>query len=219
MIHVLVLSAVLAGVAPATGQPVRKTPPRGLAMLASAALPGSGQMLLGSSKRGEALMWLDGACWVGFAGLTWYSSSRERDARLFASREAGADLSMVESRYYKALELYDNSEDCNEDIRSEARDRFPSDPAAQHHYLDSLGYFGSAAWDWSSDSARYDYWDTRRSGRSAALKAKFVVAALLLNRMVSLIDCAFFARTPAAAQRVEIRPMDEQPGIKVCYRF
>jgi hypothetical protein len=193
--------------------------PRGRAILASLALPGTGQMLLGSSRRGEALLWLDGAIWALWSGFTWSSSAHEHDARLFAGREAGADLTVKESRYYRALEQYDNADEYNENVRSDARDLYPDDPERQHEYYKSQGYFGAKTWNWSSDSARYRYWGTRRAGRDAALNAQFAVGALLLNRLASLVDCAFFAGRDSPVKRVEFRPGDNAPGIKVCYRF
>ena len=213
------LLALVIGAQPSVEAPAPKPSPRGRAILASMALPGTGQMMLGSAKRGEALLWLDGALWALWSGFSWYGSAREHDARLFAGAEAGADLTVRESRYFKALEGYDNADQYNEDVRADARDIFPDDPQRQHDYYLSQGYFGSEAWNWSSDSARFDYWRTRKSGRTAALNAQFVVGALLLNRLASFVDCAFFAGRDRLPQRVEFRPGDAEPGIKVCYRI
>lgn len=183
------------------------------------ALPGTGQMMLGSARRGEALLWLDGALWAVWSGFSWYGSARDHDARLYAGHEAGADLSVRESRYYRTLEQYDNSDEYNDVVRSDARDIYPDDPERQHAYYVSQGYFGAKAWNWSSDSARFRYWRTRRAGRDAALNAQFVVGALLLNRLVSIVDCALFAGHSGSERRVEFRPGDAEPGIKVCYRI
>ncbi len=194
---------------------------RGLATLASAALPGAGQMMLGNQSRGEALMWFDAAIWAVFAGLTWYGSSREQDARLWAARDAGADLSMTDLDYYKALERYDNADEHNEDVRRIARDMFPDDPGRQHEYYLENAYFGSQAWDWTNDSARFDYWETRRSARSATLAAGFAAGGLLLNRVASIIDCAFFAgsREPDTEARLGFGPGQGFTSIEVRYRF
>jgi len=213
------LLALTVGVTPAVGEPAPKPSPHGHAILASMALPGTGQIILGSAKRGEALLWLDGTLWALWGGFSWFSSARERDARLCAGREAGADLSVKDLRYYRALEQYDNAEEYNDGVRADARDIYPDNPEQQHAYYESQKYSGSKTWNWSSDSARFDYWRTRKSGRAAALNAQFVVGALLLNRLVSVVDCAFFAGSGSSAPRVEFRPGDTEPGIKVCYRF
>ena len=213
------LLVLVVGTQTSVGAPAPKSSPRGSAILASMALPGTGQMILGSAKRGEGLLWLDGALWAFWTGFTWYSSAREHDARLFAGNEAGADLGVKEPRYFKALERYDNSDQYNEGVRADARDMYPDDPQRQHDYYLSQRYSGAQAWDWSSDSARYDYWETRKAGRTAALRAQFAAGALLLNRLASVVDCAFFAGRGRATSRVEFRPGEFEPGIKVCYRF
>jgi hypothetical protein len=213
------LFVLVAAIQPSVGVSAPKPSPRGRAILASFALPGTGQMMLGSARRGEALLWLDGTLWALWSGFSWYSSAREHDARIFAGREAGADLTARESRYYRALEQYDNADQYNEGVRSDARDLYPDDPQKQQAYYESQGYFGSKAWNWSSDSARFRYWGTRRAGRDAALNAQFAVGALLLNRLASVIDCALFAGRAGSTRRVEFRSGDTEPGIKVCYRF
>jgi hypothetical protein len=213
------LLTLTVAIQPLAGTQAPTPSPRGRAILASVALPGAGQMILGDAKRGEALLWLDGTLWAIWSGFSWYSSAREHDARLYAGREAGADLTVKETQYYRALEQYDNSDLYNEGVRSDARDVYPDDPERQHAYYESHGYFGSKVWNWSSDSARFRYWGTRRAGRDAALNAQFAVGALVLNRLASVIDCALFAGRAGSARRVEFRPGDAEPGIKVCYRF
>lgn len=213
------LLALVVGTQPSVGTPAPKPSPRGPAILASMALPGAGQMMLGSASRGEALLWLDGALWALWSGFSWHSSAREHDARLFAGHEAGADLSVREPRYFKALERYDNADQYNEDVRADARYIHPDDPQRQHDYYESHKYDGAQAWNWSSDSARYSYWARRKSGRTAALRAQFAVGALLLNRLASVVDCAFFAGRSGPEARVEFHLDDTEPGVKVCYRF
>lgn len=194
-------------------------PSRGLAVLASAAVPGTGQMMLGTRNRGEALLWVDSAIWTTWAGFSWLGRAREQDARLSAARESGADISIADPGYYKALERYDNVDEYNEDIRRQARDRYPDDPEAQHDYYEENGYFGEMGWDWSSDSARFDYWRTRKAARAATLKAGFAVGALVLNRLVSVVDCAFFARAPSEWSRIEFGTGSRFASLELRYRF
>jgi hypothetical protein len=217
MLRVLTLVLALAAIAP--GEEPARTGRRGVALLASAALPGSGQMLLGSAKRGEAVMWLDGAVWALWAGFTWYSGAREHGAMLCALREAGASSTVTDAAYLRALERYDNADEYNEDVRRDARSYYPDDPEAQHAYYEANGYFGTAAWNWSSDSSRLGFWELRRAARSAALRAQFAAGALVLNRLASVVDCAFFCREPGVERRVEFRTSDDGAGIELCYHF
>lgn len=192
---------------------------RGTAILASAALPGTGQLLMGAKGRGEAMLWVDGAAWLTWAGFSWYGSSREQDALLVASRESGADITLQDRDYYTALERYDNADEYNEDVRREARIRYPNDPEAQHEYYLEYGYFGKEAWNWSSDSARYDYWRTRKTARTATQRAGFAVAGLVLNRLVSVLDCALFTRGSGNQARLEAGPGNYLSSVEIRYRF
>lgn len=215
MRHLILGTAVLLAVAAAADHGTN----RGLATLASAVLPGTGQMMLGNRARGEMQVWLDGAMLAAWAGTSLYGSSREQDARLGAARDCGADLSMTDAAYFKALERYDNVQEYYEDVRRQARDRYPDDPAAQRDYYESRRYPSAAEWDWSSDSARFDYWRGRRSARSAAQAAGFAAGALLLNRIISVVDCVFFAGPGDQDARLEAVPTQGIAGIELRYRF
>lgn len=192
----------------------------GLKLLASAVLPGSGQMLSGARGRGEAMMWLDGTFWLCWAGLSWYRSNKEQDAKLVAKEFAHANTSIADPKYYRALERYRSSEEFNEDVRREAREIYPDDPDAQRRYYESRAYFGEAAWRWSSDSIRiYSYWQTRKTVRSIGMAASFLSAALVLNRLISFVDYLFFAPDAKFLGRIECKPTQNSTGLELRYRL
>jgi len=211
----LLLVVMLGGAEP--GEAVGR---RGVATLASAAIPGTGQLLLGQPVRGEIMLWADAAAWTVWLSTSWLSAVREEDARLAAAVHAGADLAVRDADYYRALERYDNSDEYNEDVRREARERYPDDPDAQRRYYAANGCLGSAAWNWDSDSSRIQlYWRTRKSARAAGLGAQFALGALLLNRLVSIIDCAFFSRESALSSRFRVQPTAGRLGLELRAAF
>jgi len=191
---------------------------RRLATLSSIVIPGSGQVLSNVQKRGEVMLWCDGVFWVGWIGFSWYRDNREQDARLIASQYADADVTIRDPKYYRALEKYNNTLEYNEDVRREARELYPNDPDAQRRYFESHGYFGSAQWHWQSDSIRiFSYWQTRKSARNAGMAVSFLSAALVLNRIISLIDCIFFLPEKRIGNKVEFVPNMDKPGIQFRY--
>ncbi len=193
---------------------------RGTASIVSAVLPGMGQMLSGAQTRGEVMLWVDGALWVTWAGFSWYRTTKEEDARLVARSRAGADISIKDPKYYRLLERYNNAEEYNEDIRREARELYPDDPDAQRRYYESRGYFGNGQWHWDSDSTRiYSYWQKRKQARAAGMTASFLAAGLVLNRLVSFIDCMFFLSDNTREPRLGVRTTPDQNGLVVCWRF
>ncbi len=192
---------------------------RGTAILASAVLPGSGQLLLGARGRGEALLWVDAGIWAFYGGSVWARDQRETDARLLAGRDAGAVRLGDGPEYFRALERYDNADLYNEDIRRDARSRYPDDPQAQMDYYLENGCFGDQAWNWSSDSARLDYYGMRKRSRNAGLQAQFATGALVLNRLVSVVDCAFFAAAPGETRRAHLGTPADGLGLGVVFKF
>ncbi len=198
-------------------EPSRINP--GISVISSVVIPGSGQLINNAQKRGEAMMWLDGVLWVSYASFSWYRNNREQDARLIAKKYADADISIKDPGYYRALERYNNTEQYNEDIRRRARELYPDDPDAQRRYFAAHGYFGESQWQWQSDSFRvYLYWQTRRSARQVGMTVSFLTAGLVLNRIVSLLDCIFFLPGKGLGKKIEFLPTKAQPGIELRYR-
>ncbi len=188
---------------------------RGKAIMASVAVPGLGQHMLKNNLKSEIMLWTDATIWILYGGLNWYGTSRNHDAKLFSGVNAFANTKIKSDNYFRALERYDNSDAYNEDIRREARERFPDDPEAQINYFSQNGYFGDSTWNWKSDSLRFTYWEKRKTARAAFTRAGFVLGSAILNRLVSAIDCAFFTRD----KRIGFVPNFDPPGIGLIYRF
>ncbi len=189
------------------------------AMVASALIPGTGEWLLGDKTKAEIFLWLDGAIWLSYAGLSFYGNSKENDARLFAGKEAGADLNQKKEEYYRLLENYDNSEEYNALVMRDARYQYPNSVEAQKEYLAENGYFGDAAWDWSSDSARFTYFYKRRSARVTLHQAGLVLGGALINRLVSFLDCALFTQDRSLSKKMGVIPNSKKPGFAIVYKF
>ncbi|MCX7785529.1 MAG: hypothetical protein N2201_04800 [candidate division WOR-3 bacterium] len=187
------------------------------AIWASALVPGWGQGMLKNNTKSEIMLWTEAGIWLCYAGFSWYGSSLNQDAKLFAGIYANANTKIKSNKYYRALEKYDNTEEYNNDIRREARELYPDDTLAQKNYLSKYGYFGDSIWDWGSDSLRYVYWEKRKSARTALTRAGFFLAGALLNRIISVIDCTFF--TPDKRNTLGIAPNSEHTGIGLVYRF
>lgn len=187
------------------------------AIWASALVPGWGQSMLKNNTKSEIMLWTEAGIWIFYTGFSWYGTSLNQDAKLFAGVHANANTKIKSNKYYRALEKYDNTEEYNNDIRREARELYPDDTLAQKNYLLKYGYFGDSIWDWSSDSLRYVYWEKRKSARTALTRAGFFLAGALLNRIVSVIDCAFFS--PDRRNTLGIAPNSDQTGIGLVYRF
>jgi hypothetical protein len=193
--------------------------PNQKAMVASVLIPGTGEWLLGDKTKSEIFLWLDGAIWLSYGGLSWLGNSKENNARLFAKASAGADLNQKKEEYYRLLENYRNSDEYNTVIMREARNIYPDSVEAQKEYLAKHGYYGEAEWKWASDSARFTYFYQRRSVRITLHQAGLVLGGALINRFVSFLDCALFTPDRVLGKKMGIIPNPEKPGFALVYKF
>jgi hypothetical protein len=148
----------------------------GLAALYSLALPGMGELYAGGFDSGKYFLIADGLLWLTFAAFEVSGNSLRDDSRAYAVSRAGIDPAGKDDQYYvdigNFLDIYEYNE-------KQLRDREPEelyDPAA--------GY----AWAWDSDASRATYRDQRIESETMYNNKKFVVAALIVNRVASAIN-------------------------------
>lgn len=194
-----------------------------LPLATSAIIPGMGEWIMGARRKAEPFFWIDGALWLTYGGFTYYGRSQLNNSKLFARRYAGASLSRND-KYYEVLERYDNSDEYNEDVLREARDRYPDSMEnaveLRNEYLKEHGYFGDDSWDWKPDSLRiYEYHTIRTRAREALQRASFTLGALLANRVISFIDCALFTEDKRFSKRMGFAPTINRPGIAFVLKF
>jgi len=181
--------------------------PKGVYLLSAAVLPGSGQLLLRERLRGEVYLLTDGLLFLSFIASRTYGKFINQDAVLFAAWHSGANQNKKGDEYYKILEEYNSSNEYNEIVLREGRNRYPDDPEKQKDYLTKNGYFGEDSWQWASDSARIDYWRMRRRARNYHLRAKFFFAGNLLLRAISVFDCSYlFDKKRRLSYEFQIQP-------------
>jgi len=190
---------------------------------ASVLLPGSGELLSGNRAAGEAFLWADGVLWLVWGTAYWFGSTQNHNARIYAVENAGAPFNQ-KTAYYDILEDYDNSDDYNTQLMRDARQRYPDTladaPQKRLEYLQKHGYFGADGWNWNPDSLRTTgYWEIRRSARVALQRASFAMGGLVLNRLVSVVDCLFFAKEKPLSKKIGFVPTENKPGLGVVYRF
>jgi hypothetical protein len=196
------------------------------AVLASGILPGAGELMLGNRTRGEAFLWLDGVLWLVWGTAYWYGSTQNNNAKIFAVTHAGASINQ-KANYYDLLEDYDNSDVYNDLVLRDARQRYPDTMAGalekRQEYLAKHGYFGDAAWNWQPDTLRdgngVTYREIRRSARTALQRASFAFGSLVLNRLVSVVDCVFFTKENPLSKKIGFVPVDGKPGVMLVYHF
>ena len=157
-----------------TGSVDKKSAP--LAALYSLVLPGMGELYADGFSSGKYFMVADGLLWLTFAAFEISGNSLRDDARAYAVSRAGIDPAGKDDQYFVDIGNFLNVREYNE---KQLRDREPEklyDPAA--------GY----GWQWDSDASRATYRDQRVQSDNMYNNKKFVVAALIANRVASAIN-------------------------------
>ena len=174
-------------------------PSRGKALLLSLALPGAGELKLGAKGRATGFFITEGLIWTHFAWYTVAGNLRKDDYIEQAQLNAGVGIDSADDEYWRLVGAYETSggsgaEAYEEQLRREARDLYPTDPAAQDAWVAERLPSGDRAWTWTDPTLRQSYRDTRERSRRAFDRAKYSIAAAILNRIVSVIDTQMLHR-------------------------
>jgi hypothetical protein len=178
------------------------------ALLYSLLLPGLGELSMGEKGRATGFFIAEGLIWTNFAYWTVAGNMRQDDYVEQAQLNAGVGVSQESDDYWRLVGQFSSSSgegpgSYEEELRREARDTYPSDPAAQDAFVAEHLPTGDRAWSWSTAALQASYVDTRESSNRAHNKAKYSFAAAILNRVVSVIDVQFLRHKAAKAARGE----------------
>ncbi len=160
-----------------------------LAIGASILLPGLGEYYAGTfDGPGKYAMTAEGAIWLTYASFRAHGTWVRNDAKAFAAANAGARFDGKDDQFAVNVGNFLTTAEYNE-VRAQLRetDLLYTDPSFQ--------------WRWESDEARQRFKDQRIRGDRIFEVSKFVVAAAVVNRIVS----AFSAGKAVGAHNRAVR--------------
>ncbi|NJD21922.1 MAG: hypothetical protein FIA82_04550 [Melioribacter sp.] len=146
-----------------------------LAILYSMLLPGMGELYAGDYSSGKYFTIADGALWGAFAGFEIYGKWKENDYKSFAESKAGVNLNGKEAEYFANIGIYQSIDDYN--AAMELNRDFDKT-------YNKVSYY----WKWNDNDQRKQYRDLWSSSESAYTNVRFVVGALILNRLISAVN-------------------------------
>jgi hypothetical protein len=158
------------------------------ALWRSALLPGLGQRYLGAPGRGLLFMGAEAATWGTWGTFKTQEWLREENYIEMAQVFAGVAGDEHEDDYWKAVGQHASWLDYNEWLRYQARREYGYGTDAYYDYIAENEVGEALAWDWNSDARRAAYLDKREASNSAERRATYTLYALLVNRVVSLVD-------------------------------
>jgi hypothetical protein len=187
--------------------PSKRNPRKALVL--SLLLPGLGERYSGHNGRATGFFVSEGAIWANFAAWEISGHLRRNDYIEQAQLNAGVGTDTGSDDYWRLVGTYARSSgtgpDSYEDaLRRDARNEFPTDPAAQDAWVAQRLPSGDRAWNWSSAALQDSYRTTRHNATRAFSRAKFSFALAILNRIASAIDTQMLHRGDTREEHSEI---------------
>jgi len=182
-------------------------------ILASMIVPGGGELILGEKTKAQVFFVTEAAIWFSYFGYNYAGYKIDYSARAFAVQHSLANSARRDDAYFNALEKYLSSADYNLMVEREASYIYSNDPQKQQEYIKENGYFGQDEWQWDTLSNFSQYWKKRKASRENFRRASFMTGFAIINRIISVIDVAFFSQK-------ERFGLDTNPGrIGIYYKF
>lgn len=158
-------------------------------ILRSLVLPGWGEHSLSYPSRGYILNSTELSLWVSYFSLNFFAASVERDMKALAAVHAGINLKGKDLVYFTDIGNYQTLAEYNDQkLRYRQNNRI---------------YPESWAWAWDSEASRRQFDDRRVYSQQLYRAASFMIAGLVVNRIVSIIDIVILTK-----DRLE-KPVDE----------
>ncbi|HTP80316.1 MAG TPA: hypothetical protein VMM57_07930 [Bacteroidota bacterium] len=163
-----------------------------LAVVYSLLLPGMGEWYAGNFESGKYSLIADAALWGTFAAFRIDGGWIRSDDHAFAMEHSGASFAGKGDQFDVDIGNYLSTAAYNES-------------KLQQRQFDQLYLDPSYAWSWDSDADRQKFKDTRIRSDAIYQSAKFSIAALAVNRLLS----AFAAGRAAAAFNRSLRAEED----------
>ncbi|MBK7630371.1 MAG: hypothetical protein IPJ23_06700 [Ignavibacteriales bacterium] len=154
---------------------VKKKKNTGLAIVYSLLLPGMGELYADAYDSGVYFTVADGVLWGTYIGMNVYANWKKDRYISYAQSNAGISTASKDDDYYATIGEYLNIDQYN-DAKAFERNF--------NEMYNSNTYF----WKWNTSEERKSYRDMWVSSEQSFNNLRFVVGALLLNRVVSAIN-------------------------------
>ena len=146
----------------------------GLAIIFSAILPGMGELYADGYSSGKYFTITDGVLWGGLIGVSAYAKHQEENYRSYAESFGNVNLTGKNDKYFADISSYLSVYEYNH-IKDLERSK---------DIYNETSYY----WKWSGQEARREYRSMWKSSETANNSTRFIVGALILNRVASVIN-------------------------------
>lgn len=147
----------------------------GLAIIYSLLLPGMGELYAENYNSGKYFTIAEGALWATFIGMNVYGNWQENRYKTYAQTYAGINPEGKDEDFYATIGLYTSIESYNNEKALERR---------YDEMLSEQKFF----WKWNSTEERKTYRSMWTSSEQTFNDIRFIVGAMLVNRLISAIN-------------------------------
>jgi hypothetical protein len=154
---------------------VKKKKNTGLAIIYSLLLPGMGELYAEAYDSGIYFTVADGVLWGTYIGINTYANWQKDRYVAYAQSNGGISTNNKDDLYYATIGEYQNIDEYN-DTKAFERNF--------NEMYNSNTYF----WKWNTNEERKSYRNMWVSSEQSFNNLRFVVGALILNRVVSAIN-------------------------------
>ena len=148
----------------------------GKAVLFSALLPGLGEHYVGNRGKAKYFFAAEALTWISFITYKTYASWKEDDMIRYAAQYANAQLEDKDDTFRDMVGFYDDIEQYNTIGRVSDPDRAYLSDTPENH------------WHWQSEEHRISYRVIKNRSREAERRVEFIIGAMIVNRVISIID-------------------------------
>jgi hypothetical protein len=150
-----------------------------LAITYSILLPGMGELYAGNYSSGKYFTIAEGIFWGTYIGINTYSNWQKDRYHSFAASNGGVNVAGKSDDYFANIGIYTDINEYNDDMARNGE--------FSKMYNNELDY-----WKWAGND-RKTYRAMWTSGEQSHNNLRFVVGALILNRVVSAINAGRIA--------------------------
>jgi hypothetical protein len=184
-------------------------------------VPGLGHQVLGSTTKAHALMAAEGAIWGTFGVFQLQGHARKDSYVEMAELFAGVpDANDRPGEYYRRLGRYFSSEEYDDEIRRDARARFPDDLAAREDYFERNRVPSDQVWLWSSLADWKGYQNKRNDSNRAFKRGRYMLGVAVANRLLAAVDAMRIVHRGGSAGRMSFSlvpdPEDPREPARFC---
>ncbi|MCX6136991.1 MAG: hypothetical protein NTV54_05805 [Ignavibacteriales bacterium] len=158
-----------------------------MAICYSLVLPGMGEWYADNMASGKYYLIAEGGIWLTYASVHAYGVWMQSDARSFARTHSGIGSGTGDDAFFVNVGNFSTVYDYNE---KKLRDR-----ELDKVYDPAMGY----SWNWDTDANRQRFRSLRVSSDGVITNSGFIIAAAVVNRIISAVNAARCVRQYNAA--------------------